>query len=133
MLGSTRGIAAVMRIHESYLGKEGTGGISICEKGFEGERNKVITILALWVGIMWHELKRIMQRATRDVPLADVDGLIAVFTQPLTIIWQIAAQRAIVDYNICLAWIATSRPTRARRATDWVGCVTSRKVDASLS
>ena len=69
-----------MRIHESYLGKEGAGGISICEKGFEGERNKVITILALWVRIVWHELKRIMQRATRDMPLANVNSLIAVFT-----------------------------------------------------
>ena len=69
-----------MRIHESYLGKEGAGGISICEKGFEGERNKVITIFALWVGIVWYELKRIMQRATRDMPLADMDGLITIFT-----------------------------------------------------
>ena len=69
-----------MRIHESYLGKEGPGDISICEKCLEGECNKVVTILALWVRIMRYELKRIMQRATRDMPLADVDGLITVIT-----------------------------------------------------
>jgi hypothetical protein len=69
-----------MRIHESYLGKEGTLGIAIREKGFEGERNKVVTIFALWVGIVRYELKRIMQRATRHMPLANVNGLIAVFT-----------------------------------------------------
>ena len=80
VFGSTRGIATVMRIHESYLGKEGPGIISICEKCLEGECNKVITILALWVRIMRYELKRIMQRATRDMPLADVDGLITVIT-----------------------------------------------------
>jgi hypothetical protein len=79
VLGSSRGISTVMRIHESYLGKEGSGGISICEKGFEGECNKIITILALWVGIMRYELKGIMQRATRDMPLANVNRLIAVF------------------------------------------------------
>ena len=69
-----------MRIHKPYLGKEGTLSIAIREKGFEGERNKVVTIFALRVRIVWYELKRIMQRATRHMPLANVNGLIAVFT-----------------------------------------------------
>ncbi len=68
------------RIKEDERGKEGKIGIENREKGLEGERKKVVNIFALWVGIVRYKLKRIMQRATRHVPLANVNCLIAVFT-----------------------------------------------------
>jgi len=117
-------------LEEADVEEEGLVAAGVAEESLGGTGNGGVAVLADAVAL-GEDVEALADVPARDVPLADIDGAVAVGAEPLAQVGDVAQEGpAVVHDDAVLGGGATRVPAGARGAADGVGGVGAAEVHA---